>query len=611
MSRPVGSASLEPSLSDEQQAVVMSDDRAIAVVASAGSGKTEVVARRAQRLLQRDCDDGQKVLALSYTKKAADELRTRLSERLGALAARVEVDTVHGFAYTLVREHGTKIGLPVEPELLVRDEDRGELLTRWLQEQGRVVPEDVDATLHELDLLRARNQRSPLLDQWESALTNSAALDYPALLSAARELFEVKSTRRQLSRVYTHLIVDEAQNLTPAQYDLLTALIGAHDTASIMSTMLVGDDKQSIVSFAGADTRLIGRFINDYQATTFELTTNFRSATALSEVASRIALALGHAAVESMDDGNNSAPGLITYREASDEQAEGSLVASWISGLLRDGIPAEALGPSDLPIVRANDIAVLGRSAAALRNTAKSLAAAGIECVSSSGAGDWLESTPAKIVLEIIALRAATDHRSVHWQLARLLQVDSSLVTTMNDLRQQLLENADPAIAVLAALCDIEHVGDFVAALENLAMPANTGMSALAAWQSDVNQLHESWGEFDESVDRAGVTWSAFKLFCSRQQRGDDLAPGVRLLTIHKAQGREFKAVALVGLNDGQLPDFRARSADETLAELRAFYVAVTRARRALLITRPVSRSTRYGNRLSDPSPFLQYLHSL
>lgn len=82
--------------------------------------------------------------------------------------------------------------------------------------------------------------------------------------------------------------------------------------------------------------------------------------------------------------------------------------------------------------------------------------------------------------------------------------------------------------------------------------------------------------------------------------------PGVRLLTVHKAQGREFKAVAVVACNKGQFPDFRATSVEEMAAELRTFYVAVTRASRSLLLTRARQRSTRVGQRSTEPSPFLR-----
>lgn len=97
-------------------------------------------------------------------------------------------------------------------------------------------------------------------------------------------------------------------------------------------------------------------------------------------------------------------------------------------------------------------------------------------------------------------------------------------------------------------------------------------------------------------------------MFCARAQRGDDLSPGVRLLTVHKAQGREYAAVAIIGLNDGQFPDFRAKTDAALRDELRTFYVAITRPRRILLLTRPAMRDTRYGPRRTEPSRFLDLL---
>lgn len=597
----------DPPLSGEQLAAVASEKSAIAVIASAGSGKTEVVARRVLRLLQESAEDGYKVLALSYTKKAADELRTRLDQRLGALARNVETDTVHGFAYGLVRQHGTKIGLPMEPELLVRDEDRTELFTRWFEAQGASVPRDIGNELRELDLLRARSQTSPMLEEWEAALENALALDYPALVSSARKLLESKSTRRQLSRIYAHVIVDEAQNLTPSQYDLLSTLIGTPDSLNVQTAMLVGDDKQSIVSFAGADRRLIQRFIRDYSATVFELTTNYRSADEISRLADRISQAFGSSTVKDVGRAHG-ARGLILFEQASDESDEAELIAGWVQDLIEVGMPQEALAPSEDSSIDPSDVAILGRSAASLRNIGRALDSRSIPFMAASGSSDWLDTIPAKIALEIIGLRADSGHQSVHWQLARLLEVDSSLVTSVNDLRNVLSESTNQFSNALSHLCGIESVGDFVAAVVGLEMPGSAETSQLAAWLADVEQLQESWDEFHANTDQSGLTWGNFKLFCSRKQRGDDLVPGVRLLTIHKAQGREFRAVAIVGMNDGQIPDFRAKSEEDRLAELRTFYVAVTRARRVLLLTRAASRLTSYGTRRTSPSPFLEFL---
>lgn len=593
---------IEITPSPEQAAAVASDDEAVVVVASAGSGKTEVVARRVERLLERREESLGRVLAVTYTVKAAAELRDRLRTRLGSASRRVETETVHGFAHSLLRQHGTNIGLPAEPELLVRDEDRAELLNRWLDDNGLEPPVDTIETLRQLDLARSTCTTCEFLVEWEQALENAGALDYPGLLSAATRLLGVKSVNRQITRLYEQVIVDEAQNLTASQYGLLARLISGSEGRLVIPTMLVGDDKQSIVSFAGADSTLMLRFATDFGATIFNLTANFRSATAIARAAEAVASQLGHASPV----GEFAARGEVVIREAPDEAAEGALVAGWIADLLAGGLDPSTLAPDESVVVEPGQIAILARSSGALRFISASLSERDIEFVSASTTGDWLSSAPGRIAMEIVSLRTATDHRSTHWQFGRLLNVSEDQVSTLDALAHTLRTHENSAIAALAQLVEVDRVEDFTRALGAVEFPKKITPDELVAWESDLNLLVQAWSRFEAEADRVSVTWGNFKLFCAKQQRGDDLAPGVRLLTIHRSQGREFRAVAVVGLNDGQLPDFRANSAEELTAELRTFYVAISRARRSLLLTRPQSRMTRYGSRVSSPSRFLE-----
>ncbi|MGI8755213.1 MAG: ATP-dependent helicase [Acidimicrobiales bacterium] len=594
-------------LNEDQEAAVRSEEPAIVLVASAGSGKTEVTARRVERLLTESPGESFRILALSYTLKAADELGHRFRARLGQLHRRVDTNTVHGFAHALLRQQGTRIGLPVEPEVLVRDEDRAELLARWLTAEGKPVPDDLSSLFHRIDLERARLTSSPLVEDWHAAMTSAGALDYASMLSRATELLELPSARRQLARLYAHVIVDEAQNLTPAQYQLLKALIGPPSAEpSHIPAMLVGDEKQSIVSFAGADPELMSVFAKEYGATRLLLRQNFRSAAAIAALGDLVARRLGHAADESSVQAEYAAPGTIVVQEAPDEEAEAQYVADWIVGLLEGGVPEAALAPGESPVLRPEDVAVLARSAAGLRSTKSALERAGLTPAMASSPDEWLSTSSGKVAFEIVALQSASTHLSTHWQLARLLSADEADVRSAQDVAAVLSSHADPEIRMVAPLATIDSAHVFMLALGELEAPGDADDRWLAAWDADCEQLLDAWRSFLERMNQVEQTWGNFRLHVSRQQRGDDLAPGVRLLTIHKAQGREYRAVAVVGLNDGQLPDFRASSDDERLSELRTFYVAVTRPGRALLLTRPRSRQTRYGPRASDPSPYLQ-----
>lgn len=596
----------EPTLSDEQARVVDSNADALLVVASAGSGKTEVVARRVERLLSEQRDSDSRILALTYTVKAADELRERLNDRLGVLAQRVESDTLHGFSHSLVRTYGTRIGLPVEPELLTRDEDRGELLREWCEAQGLNPPEDPRETFRVLDLARARREDNEGVRSWTEALASAPALDYPALLTAAIDLLALPTVRRQVRRLYLAVVVDEAQNLTQVQYDLLRALVG-DDGMTAIPTMLVGDDKQSIVSFAGADPGLLERFRTEFHATKVSLTRNFRSAEVLSDIANRVARRLGHeVAARSIF----AARGKLSTQQYTDEAVEGAGVTDWICHLLDDGLPPDAMGFAESTVIRPEDIAVLARSGAALRHIARALERREIPYAMASTPEEWFSTTPGRIVFEIIGIHTDRSHRSTYRAIGRLLGRSSSSPASAAQVKSALSGSEDELVAQLGTLLDLDGVEDLLPALRELENSANADDASLAAWQADLDHFEDAWRTFDQSVDRAALTWGNFKIHCVRLQRGDALAPGVRLLTVHKAQGHEFAAVAVVGLNDGQFPDFRATTQDARASELRTFYVAITRARRELMLTRPMLRDTRYGKRRTDPSPFLSYVVS-
>jgi len=599
-----------PDLSLEQRTAVESDTRAILVVASAGSGKTEVVARRVEHILSESPQAHFHVLALSYTVKAADELKERFRKRLGTSHDRVDTNTIHGFSHTLLSQQGTRIGLPINLEVIIRNEDRAELLARWLVETGQSVPSDLESALRKIDLSRAKQEPiSDLQREWDAALSDAGAVDYESMLSRAEELLRLPFSRHQMTRLYRHVIVDEAQNLTPAQYSLLTALIGppSGNNGDHIQTMLVGDDKQSLVGFAGADPRLMHRFEYDYHAVRIELSNNFRSAKAIVSLSEQVSKTLNHS-FKSNSSATYKAKGWINLREVPDEEAEGIFVSRWALDLLDKGMPSEALALGESNYVQAEEIAVLARSAAALGATEEALRCAGHEPALSIATEDWLVSSVGQIVYEMACFGSAPHHRSTKWQLARLLNVAEHELESLPQLISVIRQHEDHDIQQLADLVEIEEPSEYITNLSQLNLRPETDETDHADWQADSELLQRTWASFESVTKVSARTWSNFRLFVSRRQRGDDLAPGIRLQTIHKAQGREYRAVALVGLNEGQIPDFRAKTKDKKTAELRAFYVAVTRASRVLLLTRAKSRMTQFGSRTTEPSSFLKFV---
>lgn len=304
-------------LSRCQQQAVDSNASALTIIAGAGTGKTEVISQRVQRILSQSPYEEFKVLALSYTVRAAEELKERLHSRLESLdelernggfqrqwgiqtlsrlQRRVVTNTIHGFILTILQNHGTRIGLPIEPEILSRDEDRQELLSSWVERNGYRALQDPARTLRRFDLERAQQleraqrpepynpYRDPHVKMWRDALAESGTLDYPAIIERCIELMDIPGIRRIYTAQYRHVIIDEAQNLTKSQYRLVTALIG-HPHTTHINTVLSGDERQSIVGFAGADHTLISKFEQQYHAERIELDRNFRSAELIDGIA--------------------------------------------------------------------------------------------------------------------------------------------------------------------------------------------------------------------------------------------------------------------------------------------------------------------------------------
>ena len=335
-------------------------------------------------------------------------------------------------------------------------------------------------------------------------------------------------------------------------------------------------------------------FARAYRSSAMQLNTNYRSARSITDAAHRVASLL-----EGSESGEDisvyPANGLIRADVFPDEESEGSAVAHRILDILAHGIDTSILAPGESSLVRPEEIAVLGRTAAGLTATRMQLDRLNVRTTSGSSENDWLESTAANIILEMIGFRAAPNHRYAKKRLAKLAGVSA---LDWEDAADVIAMSNVPEVSALAPAALCSDPAEMVARILDIDLSES-------GWPQDVRTIKSAWDNFADVTPQRERTYSNFQLFIARLQRGNVESPGVRLLTIHRAQGREFKVVFLVGCNDGQLPDFRAKDPDSVRAELRAFYVAITRAARALFISRALNRKTRYGSRRTDPSRFL------
>jgi len=613
MTLVVPGTALDFPLTDEQQAVVCSDAPAVVATASAGTGKTEILARRVERYISDPSSGNANVLVITYTTRAAHEFTSRLQGRIGGSMQRVLADTVHGFAHSILSTHGSHVGLPAGFQVITNNEDRAELLSEY---DTWTAPEDCPELFRQLDLTRATCGSHPGLDGWKAALASSGAVDYSEMLDKATEVLRIPAIARMMRVIYGMVIVDEAQNLTEQQYRLITALVGeyAETGRPVVPTTLLGDPNQSVTGFAGGNSRLMKRFAGDYGATEYTLTQNFRSSERLASLERVVSLRL---------DGDRPRPEIHTEHVAAgsihsdalpSETDEGSFVADWVERLLEEGLPAGAVSPGETRRVRAEEIAVMARHSTGLSAAAEALRGRGIEVALAHSHDDFTATTTGAVALLLMRRRSARHQFAAAGALRRQLEFSDSGHSPgdagTNDavLAEALHAHADKHLDVLVPLVDAESPSEFVDTLEECQLPESACDEALAGWHADRRLIRDTWSEFTNLTPLAERSWTRFALRVDWVQRARDLGAGTRLMTVHKAQGREFKAVAVVAMNDGQFPDFRATSESARRAELRAFYVAATRASRVLQLTRALVRPTRYGDRPTEPSPYLDLI---
>ena len=605
------STALDFPLTDEQREVVDSDARAVLATASAGTGKTEILARRAERFVK-DADAGSaRVLVITYTTRAANEFKSRLRSRVGSLMHRIVAETIHAYAHSILGTHGGHVGLPLDFQVLNSNEDRAELLARF---SFREPPDNYSELFRQLDYARSTGTTHPSLKTWRDALNANRVVDFGEIITKAIELLNIPAIASMQRNIFGLVIVDEAQNLTKQQYQLITALIGRDDETGmpVVSTTLLGDPNQSVTRFAGGDASLMGVFADDYCAKRFELSQNFRSSRQLAAIERVVAQDLGKVGVSTDIRSEELVEGVVSVCEFSDEAEEASFIASWATELLNEGLPLESVSLEERVNVKPEGIAVLARHSAMLTASSEALEAQGHAVARAHTDEDLMATLLGDIAVMIMRFRSNRHRLSAASALHRELDLEEIDPLSAEDkqfcsrLSDALDAGSDDQLDILVPLLDTESPGEFVDRLKQCTLPDTARCEMLAGWPSDQQVIVSAWDEFAATTPVSERTWSRFAVHFDRAQSARDLGPGIRLLTVHKAQGREFQAVAVVGMNDGQFPDFRATTEESCRDELQAFYVAATRASRVLVLTRSRVRLTRFGGRNTEPSPFLQ-----
>jgi DNA helicase-2/ATP-dependent DNA helicase PcrA len=627
-------------LNPQQREAVLAVEGPVLVLAGAGSGKTRVITHRIAHLVLDRGVDSAKILAVTFTNKAAEQMKARAAELLAGQPMRAWISTFHSFCVRLLRREAKAAGLP--PGFLIYDEDdqlatvREALKALDLSEKlhpprrllGRISAHknsgrvDTDGGGYGADLT------SRVADRYHELLRAAGALDFDDLLVRAVRLLEANEGVRQAWQArYPYLLVDEYQDTNRAQYDLVRLLAGPHGNVTV-----VGDEDQSIYSWRGADISNILDFEHDFPgARVFRLEENYRSGQRILDAAgglvSRNVRRKGKTLRAVKGHGE-----LVHLHEAGDEFQEAAWVTQHVAALRSRG-----------------RVAVLFRMNAQSRLFEEGLLRLGLRYMVVGGVG-FYERKEVKDVLAYLRLvlnphdsvafrrvvnvpprgigaktvdeidRAAAAAGTSSWDAAGRLVGESSLPARALVALRQFLETIETLRTEASTPARSAEAGARAPGLRRLierVLELSGYGAALAREDTQESQdrlenLAELLGAAVDYEEREeGPTLAGFldrAALLSETDRLRDDVP-VLLMTLHSAKGLEFESVFLVGLEEGLLPHSRSLTGEEALEEERRLcYVGMTRAMERLYLTWARSRQVFGQRRVTQASRFLDEL---
>ncbi|MBB6051057.1 DNA helicase PcrA [Armatimonas rosea] len=626
------------SLNPVQRSAVLHTEGPLLIFAGAGSGKTRVLTHRIAYLILHQGVRPRNILAVTFTNKAAKEMRERLEKLLGeGVTKEMWVGTFHSTCARLLRENGSSIGL--ERDFVVYDDDdqmtlmkeclhqlnlddrqyapRAVLSLISRAKEKLVAPEDF--TKHFSG--HFENVVARLYTLYQEKLTMNRALDFDDLIGkAVRMLQQREDVRERYQSKFRYVLVDEYQDVNHAQYKLTQLLSGGKNNLCV-----VGDEDQGVYGWRGADIQIILNFESDYQdAQVIKLEQNYRSTKTILDTAYDVISKNRGRKDKKLwtDNGDGEA---IRLLEAINEQEE----AVYVATVIREAVEAGERRLSDFAILyRTNaqsrmleeifinhripytiiggvrfyerkEIKDLLAYLKVIHNPFDSISLKRIVNVPARGigAGTWAKLEERALALNCTIWEALADINALGLKPSLKKAVESFVALLMH-LRSE--RETLPLTKLVERL--IEETG-FVRDLER---------EKTVEAQSRVENVQELLSvtrQFEDSTEdpslRAFLEQTA--LIADVDKLGEGGVECVVLMTLHSAKGLEFPVVFLIGMEESIFPHFRSLQSDSAIEEERRLaYVGITRAQQELYLTF-ATRRTIFGNvQFNPPSRFLR-----
>ncbi len=628
-------------LSDVQREAVAHTDGPVLIFAGAGSGKTRVLTQRIAYLLDEKKVFPDRILAVTFTNKAAGEMKARLEKMVGAAAKDLWVGTFHAICVRMLRRDGKRIGVAsnfaimddADQRSIIRDvlhdldfDERQLAPGAALDEINKAKNQLLSAEAYETQNTSFFGERvAQVYREYDRRLAESNGLDFDDIIAKAIDLLENDlEVRTRYQNKFRYVLVDEYQDVNFAQYKLCEILAGEHKNITV-----VGDDDQSIYSWRGSDYKNILRFEENFPgAKVFKLEENYRSTQTILAAAAELVANNQNRADKTIF--TKRAEGeTVTVYGAETERAEARYVIEKIKELVREGAAYR-------------DFMVLYRTNAQSRVFEEGFLGEGIPYRVVGGVGFYARVEIKDMMAylryivnpsDAVAFRRIVNvpRRSIGQQtLASLVDAanaanvsvgqtvfDKEILRRAVPKKQRELERFAELIASLRERTDGMSISDLlVAVMEESGYVRELQSEDTADSRTRMDNLQELVGvakEFETS--EAGGTLDDFLANVALVSDLDTLDPSssfVTLMTMHAAKGLEYPVVFLTGLEDGVFPHQRAQTdMTELEEERRLAYVGITRAMDRLYLSYAMRR-TLYGNTFAHPkSRFLEEMPSV
>jgi ATP-dependent DNA helicase UvrD/PcrA len=625
-------------LNDAQREAVTTTEGPLLVVAGAGSGKTRVLTNRVAYLLSKDVHPNE-ILAITFTNKAAAEMRSRIEAAVGTRARAIWIMTFHAACGRILRREAERLGY--RSNFTIYDQsDQIRLVRSCLEELDRDPKRFTPRGIHS-QISNAKNQLisadeyaarvSSFHDQtvadvyglYQRKLFSLNAVDFDDMLMLTVEVLRrFPEARERWAKAFRYILVDEYQDTNHAQYVLLQLLASIHT-----NLMVVGDPDQSVYGFRGADIRNILEFERDFTGTrVIPLEQNYRSTNAILHAANTVIEHNRERKQKSLwSELGEGEP--VRVVEVEDEHAEARFVAAEVAALLEFGT---SLG----------EIAVVYRTNAQSRVLEDVLVRQGVAYQVIGGLRFYERAE----IKDAIAYLQAIDNPYDALSLGRIANrprrgVGDTSVARLNALAAgegisvwEAVGRAEEAGLATASLKAVQSwrslLQSLMAEAQDLSIAAllervieRTGyreflLSTLPKWEAEgkIENLEELVGvarEYEESATEPSLSTflQEISLYSDQDALRDDREAGqVTLMTLHNAKGLEYRAVFMLGLEEGIFPHSRSLEENSLEEERRLCYVGMTRAKERLTMLH-ASRRSLYGRSEANlPSRFLDEL---